>query len=296
LAAELFRAYLKQVLVDGFFHADPHPGNVFLTDDGRIALLDLGMIAQIAPGMQESLLQLLLAISENQGEQAAARAVQLGEPREGFDEPEFRRRIADLVTRKHGATVENIGVGRVVLDVSRIAAACSLRIPQAMTMLGKTLLNLDQVAITLNPTFDPNQAVRDNSLDIMRNRMLQSLSPGHLFAGLLDIKETVQALPRRLNRILDRVANNDLEVKIDAFDERRLLEGLQKIANRIALGIILAALIVGAALMMNIPTTWRIFGYPGLAILFFLFAAGAGLLLAVNILLNDVRSRKQKPR
>jgi predicted unusual protein kinase regulating ubiquinone biosynthesis (AarF/ABC1/UbiB family) len=296
LATELFRAYLKQVLVDGFFHADPHPGNVFLTDDGRIALLDLGMVAKIAPGMQENLLQLLLAISENQGEQAASRALQIGEPREDFDEPEFRRRIADLVTRKHGATVEKLGIGRIVMDVSRIAAACRLRIPQAMTMIGKTLLNLDQVAITLDPTFDPNQAVRDNALEIMRDRMVQSLSPGHLFAGLLDIRETLQALPRRVNRILDRVANNDLEVKVDAIDERRLLEGLQKIANRIALGIILAALIIGAALMMNIPTTWRVLGYPGLAILFFLVAAGAGLLLAVNILLNDVRSRKQKPQ
>jgi predicted unusual protein kinase regulating ubiquinone biosynthesis (AarF/ABC1/UbiB family) len=242
--------------------------------------------------MRENLLQLLLAISENQGEEAASRALRVGEPREGFDEPEFRRRITDLVTRKHGETVEKLGVGRIVLDVTRIAAACRLRIPQAMTMLGKTLLNLDQVATTLNPTFDPNQAVRDNAVEIMRNRMLQSLSTGHLFAGLLDIKETLQALPRRVNRILDRVANNDLEIKVDAIDERRLLEGLQKIANRIALGIILAALIIGAALMMNIPTTWRVFGYPGLAILFFLVAASAALMLAVNILLHDVRSRK----
>src|SRR5215216_311395 len=70
LAEQLFRAYLKQILVDGFFHADPHPGNVFLTDDERIALLDLGMVARLAPGLQEKLLQLLLAVAEGRSEEA----------------------------------------------------------------------------------------------------------------------------------------------------------------------------------------------------------------------------------
>src|SRR5437868_5281886 len=86
LAEELFRAYLQQILVDGFFHADPHPGNIFLTDDGRIALLDLGMTGRVSGSLQDQLLKLLLAIAEGQGEKAAETAIRIGEPRKDFDE------------------------------------------------------------------------------------------------------------------------------------------------------------------------------------------------------------------
>ena len=86
LAEELIRAYLHQILIDGFFHADPHPGNVFITDDGRIALIDLGMVGHLSPTLQDKLLKLVLAISEGRGEEAADAAIALGEMREGFDE------------------------------------------------------------------------------------------------------------------------------------------------------------------------------------------------------------------
>jgi len=118
------------------------------------------------------------------------------------------------------------------------------------------------------------------------------VSPGMIFSNLLDLKDFMRMLPRRINRILDRIADNDLEVRVDAIDERRLLAWFQKIANRITLGLIIAALIVGAAMLMSVPTAWTILGYPGLAILFFFAAAGAGIFLMVNILLNDVRSTK----
>src|SRR5947208_3583591 len=97
LAEQLFRAYLEQILVHGFFHADPHPGNVFITQDYRIALLDLGMVGQIMPRMQEDLLQLLVAVSEGRGEEAAQIAIKIGEPTADFDNNEFNRRISEIV-------------------------------------------------------------------------------------------------------------------------------------------------------------------------------------------------------
>src|SRR5205085_165564 len=86
LANQLFRGYLDQILVEGFFHADPHPGNVFLTPNHRIALLDLGMVGRIMPRLQEDLLQLLLAISEGHGEDASQIAIKIGQPRREFDQ------------------------------------------------------------------------------------------------------------------------------------------------------------------------------------------------------------------
>ena len=154
-------------------------------------------------------------------------------------------------------------------------------------MLGKTLLNLDQVGWTLDPDFDPNAALRRNAAEILRHRVMKSFSPGNLFSSVLEVQDLVQTLPRRMNRILEHVANNDLEVRVQAIDETKLMAGFQKVANRITMGLVLAALIVGAAMLMQVPTSFQIFGYPGLAIIFFLVAAAGGILLVLNILFKD---------
>ena len=243
LAEELHRAYLKQILVDGFFHADPHPGNVFLTNDGRLALVDLGMVGWISSGLQENLLKLLLAISEGRGEEAAERAAEIGEKLETFDETEFRRRVVELVGEYHSARLEQIQVGRVVIEVSRSSAAAGMRLPAELTILGKTLLDLDEIGRTLDPEFDPNASVRNYAARLMQRRMLKSASPANLYASLLEAKDFVQKLPGRVNKVLDILANNQLRLDVDAVDERLLIAGLHKIANRISLGLILAALI-----------------------------------------------------
>ncbi len=289
LAEELFRAYLQQILVDGFFHADPHPGNVFLTDDYRIALIDLGMVGKIMPGLQEQLLQLLLAIAEGRGNDAADTAIKVGDRKEDFAEKEFKHAIAEIVAKQQGATVEQMQVGRLVLEVTQAAGENGIRVPAELTMLGKTLLNLDQVGRTIAPEFDPNASIRRNAAQIMQQRLLKSLSPGNLFSGVLELKDLVQRLPARLNKIIDAIANNEMKISVDAIDEKTLVIGFQKVANRITVGLIIAALIVGAAMMMRVQTTFRIWGYPGLAILLFLAAAGAGVFLLINILFYDKR-------
>jgi predicted unusual protein kinase regulating ubiquinone biosynthesis (AarF/ABC1/UbiB family) len=291
LAEELFRAYLEQILVHGFFHADPHPGNVFITPDYRIALLDLGMVGRILPRLQEDLLQLLLAIAEGRGDEAANIAIKIGEKKDDFKSKEFVRRIGEIVAQQKTATVEQMQVGRLVLEVTQTSAESGIRVPPELTMLGKTLLNLDQVGRALAPEFDPNASIRRNGAQIMQQRLVRSLSPGNLFSGVLELKDLVQRLPARLNKVIDAVANNEFKVNVDAIDERTLIEGFQKVANRITVGLILAALIVGAAMLMRVETSFRIWGYPGLAILLFLLAAGGGVALLINILFYDKSNR-----
>ena len=292
LAEEVFRAYLEQILVHGFFHADPHPGNVFLTDDYRIALLDLGMVGRIMPRLQEDLLQLLLAISEGRGEEAADIAIKIGDSRDMDDEQTFRRRISEIVAVQKTATVSQMEVGRLVLEVTQISAASGIRVPPELTMLGKTLLNLDQVGRTLAPKFDPNASIRRNAAEMLRQRLLKSLSPGNLFSGILELKDLIQRLPGRVNKFFDALANNEFKVTVDAIDERKLMVSFQKVANRITVGLIVASLIVGAALLMRVDTSFRIWGYPGLAIIFFLGAAACGIFLLINILFYD-KSNKE---
>jgi ubiquinone biosynthesis protein len=294
LADDLFRAYLKQILVDGFFHADPHPGNVFLTDDGRLALIDVGMVGRVTPDLQDELMRLLLTISEGKGEEAADLMIRLGAPADGYRPHAFRDRVVELVVRYHNASADQLQIGRVMLELTRGAAENGLRMPPQLTMLGKTLLNLDQVGRTLDSGFEPNAAIRRHAGDLMRQRMLKNSSPGNLFSSMLEANEFVQRLPARLNRVLDAVADREVEVRIRLMNETVMMEGLQKVANRIAMGLVLAALIIGAAMMMNVETSFRILGYPAIAIILFLTAAVGGVVLVLNILAHDRRTRGEQ--
>ena len=295
LAEELFKAYLKQVLIDGFFHADPHPGNVFLTDDGRVALLDLGMTGRLSSNMQESLLRLLIAISEGNGDETVKIILRISETTADFDEAEFTKKASEFVSEQKDQTLSHKDVGRALMEVSRTAAQTGLYVPSELILLGKTLLQLEEVGKMLCPDFNPNASVRRNVAEIMTTRMRKSATPGNLFSSFLEMKDFVGGLPGRVNKILDVVGNSELEVNVKTPDAHQLLSGFEKIANRVTTGIILAALIVGAALMMRISSSFQIFGYPGIAMICFLIALGGSGWLVLGILWKDYQDkRKQK--
>jgi predicted unusual protein kinase regulating ubiquinone biosynthesis (AarF/ABC1/UbiB family) len=293
LAEEAFRAYLKQILVDGFFHADPHPGNVFVTDDNRIALLDLGMVARFSPDMQDNLLRLLLAVADGRGDDAADVAIGIGRKRENFDEIGFRRQIADMVGQYQGVNLEQMQIGRVVLEMSRISGDSGIRVPPELTMLGKTLLNLDLVGRTLDPDFDPNAAIRRNAADITRQRLRKSLSPGNALQSLMDTKEFIGRLPGRVNKVLDLLTENRLRLEVDAIDEKLLIEGFQKVANRIAMGLILAAMIMAAAMLVNADTEWALWRWLAIG-MFGLALAGALWMALLIFFFDEHRDKRNK--
>ena len=296
LAEELFKAYLKQVLIDGFFHADPHPGNVFLTDDGRVALLDLGMTGRVNSNMQEHLLRLLLAISEGNGDEAVKIVLRVSETADDFDEEQFTKKATEFVSEQRNQTLNRQDVGKALMDVARTAAQTGIYAPTELTLLGKTLLQLEQIGKSLCPTFNPNASVRQNVGEIVRTRMRQGATPGRLFASLMEMKDFVGGLPERLNKILDVIGNSELEVNVKTPDARHLLNGFEKIANRVTTGIILAALIVGAALMMRIPSSFQVFGYPGIAMICFLIALGGSGWLVLGILWKDYKDKHKEKK
>jgi predicted unusual protein kinase regulating ubiquinone biosynthesis (AarF/ABC1/UbiB family) len=174
LVEELVAAYLQQILVDGFFHADPHPGNVLLTEDGRLALIDLGMIGYVTPRMQDYLLQLLLSVSEGRPDEAATYAMKLGQARAAFDETAFRRKVADLVAQKRDAAADEMPVGRAVLELAWVSGECGLRLPPELAMLGKTLLHLDEIGRRLDPEAPLNDLVRRHTASILQQRLVPS--------------------------------------------------------------------------------------------------------------------------
>jgi predicted unusual protein kinase regulating ubiquinone biosynthesis (AarF/ABC1/UbiB family) len=295
LADELIKAYLHQILIDGFFHADPHPGNVFITEDGRLALIDLGMVGHLSPTLQDKLLKLILAISEGRGEDAADAAIALGEKREEFDEDAFKRDVVATVGRYFGASLEEFQVGRIVLEVNQSAGVHGIKSPVELTMLGKTLLTLDNIARTLAPALDVNASIRTNASSLMQRRLLKSLSPGTVFTTMLEAKEFAEQLPRRINRVLESLASSQLKLKVEVIDEGAVIDGLQKVANRITMGLVVAALILSAAMMMRIESRFTLLGYPGFPIVLMLVAGSLAAWLVFNILAHD-RAPRSKTR
>jgi ubiquinone biosynthesis protein len=286
LVDDLFSAYLQQILGDGFFHADPHPGNVLLTADGRLALLDVGMVARLTASARDCCVKLLLAVSDGNGEGAAEAFASLGTKSDDFDGDRFRIAASDLVLR----SVElghRLQAGAVVMEMTRIAGTCGLRPAPEMALVGKALLNLDQVAQSLDPSFAPAEAIRRNTTAILQTRM--TTSAGGLLGAAMEARDFTVQLPGRINRVMDAVATGQFQLKVDAIDEPQLLAVLQRLANRLASGLVLASLVVGAALMMQIPTTSRILGYPSIAMICFALAAAGGVVLLLSVVLADRR-------
>jgi ubiquinone biosynthesis protein len=293
LSEEIFAAFLKQIVIDGVVHADPHPGNVYLTDDHRIAFFDLGMVIRIPSNMQEQLVRLLMAISEGHGDEAADITIRICTKTDESNRDNMTSAISRLIVENKDATLEQLRVGRLMLTMAHIAAENGYQVPSQMTMVGKALTNLDEVGRTLDPNFNPNAAIRRNSMRLLRKQARKEFSVPMMMHNAIETNRLIQRLPGKLNDLIDTISKNEFRIHVDAIDETRLVQGFQKVANRITMGLILAALIVGAALLMRVSTDFTLFGYPGLAIICFIGAATGGVVLLINILMHDETDRKR---
>jgi predicted unusual protein kinase regulating ubiquinone biosynthesis (AarF/ABC1/UbiB family) len=297
LAGALLRGYLDQAFVNGEIHADPHPGNLLLTEDGRLAIFDLGMIAHVPPKRRDRLLKLLFAAVDGRGEDVANEGISISTRLEDFDEERYQREVGQLVAsyaaRSGGRTVSE---GRLVLDLTRIATACGLRTPPELSLLGKTLLNLESICDALDPDMDAKDIVRDHLENVMRQRLRRSLSPAGLAGELIEVEGLIREAPRKVSNLLTLLSENRLQVRLDGLDDSKLMENMQKIANRITVGLIIAALLVASALMMRVDTGTRLFGYPAVAMVMFLVAALLGLFVVGSVLMTDHKARPKEER
>ena len=162
-----------------------------------------------------------------------------------------------------------------------------MALPFEFGTLGTTLVNLDKVADMLDNNFDSRKFLEKNVTEIMKGHVMRTLSPAHVFQNILEAVDLLEKLPGKVGTILDAVAANQLKITVDAIDEQLLMSGCQKIANRITMGLVLAALIMGATQLMQIKSTFTIWGYPGIAIIWFILAAGCGFGLVLEIFISD---------
>lgn len=251
IAKDLLSAYLKQMVIDGVFHCDPHPGNILLTDDGRLALMDFGMVGRFDSGQKDNIILLLLAFSERLGERVADTYLDMIEIPKDVDRRAFTQDVSALVSRYHDMSGGRMAIGTALLDLTRLAQANNTPVPTAMTLLGKAMLNLDGTIRVLSPQLDPVQLIRDYMLKVMEKRIAGQLSPGRIFAWVIDMKRLVENSPRRTDMILDKLSNDQLTLRLEVDHLDEAVKGMNRAANRLSLSIIVAALIIGGKFVVD---------------------------------------------
>jgi ubiquinone biosynthesis protein len=287
MARDLLRAYLDQIFVHRLVHADPHPGNLILCGD-RLALVDAGMVLRLAPRMRDDLLSLMQATVEGESDRVANLIERLGERLPMFDARAWQRRCGRLVLRYCSQSAhDEIGAGELLVALARQSVESGLRPPPEIAALGRTLLALEGSAKRLDPDLRPNVVVRERLDDLIRRRVSEEFSRKRIRGHLIELANFGTTLPQQLRDALELIAHNRLRVRISGLGEARLLENLQKIANRISAGLISAGLVVAAALTLRIDAGPRLLGYPALALVLFLTAFGLGVALIVSALRSD---------
>jgi predicted unusual protein kinase regulating ubiquinone biosynthesis (AarF/ABC1/UbiB family) len=290
LAGVITRAYLKQVCVDGFWHSDPHPGNIFIrdVDDGaQLVLLDFGQVSHISHELQDEIIKLLLAISSNRGHEVADACVRMSELQEGFDVTHFIKDISTIVANFHEADVRQVNAGQLIFSVIAIANGNGVKAPAELAMLAKTLLHLDGITKKLDRDFDPQNVIRGYAEELIAQKLMQKFNPRNFYPALLDLNQLVLDLPHRAREILDQTAAGRLTVAIKLTQAEVFLAGIHKIANRITVGAVAAALLISSTMLMRVPSRFSILGYPGLAVVGYFISMVVALYLVVSIVMRD---------
>jgi predicted unusual protein kinase regulating ubiquinone biosynthesis (AarF/ABC1/UbiB family) len=330
VAVELTRAYLKQITIDGHFHADPHPGNVFvvLADsenpptpsevkasdrrdvqrpavtplsriendaqrlaapqpaeiDVKLALIDFGMTARLSATLREHIIRLLLDLADNRGDDAAETLIEVGTELPGFDREGYVREIAGLMARNYNLPMGELDTGKVLYDAINISYQRGLRLPAELTLLAKTLFNLDNVTRSIDATYSPIPTIREFGNQIIADRARRDLNPRRLYQLATEGSDLLMALPHRLDLITSRLASNDFETKVNVPQMSLMIQALQKVANRVFSGLVLAGLLVASAMLLPYG---RALGMAG-----FVLAGVIGVWMVLAILWSD-RDRKR---
>lgn len=241
LAHSICSAYLHQVLELGFFHADPHPGNLLLDEDGTLALIDLGMTEVVDEQDQFAFAELVNGLAQGSTGEVVNALLSLSTPTAHADEEALRAATRRAVRRAVALRGVEPTFGATTFALLRAMLDHGFRPAPQLSVLARTLAMLDEVLALLDPTFDTGEVVREHAGHQLW-REVQNLDPG------LPLAQLARRSPRTLTRLLDQLADGRLTFQIDALDEDRVLASVQKVANRIAGALIVAALLVGGAI------------------------------------------------
>ena len=284
LAATGADIVLKMVLEDGFFHADPHPGNIFYLPDGRIGVIDFGMVGRVSEQRRFQIVQLLHGLVERESAPVAAVLMEWGEGGGEVDEARLQADVGAFVDQYRGVPLKDLHMGLMLTDVTTILRDNGLSLPPDLALMIKAFLTLEGMGRQLDPDFDMAGAARP----FLQRVVLQRYSPRTLLKRgrrtALDAMELVGDLPRELRRLLRTARRGRLHMQVEVTSLKAFGEQVDRAANRLTMGVITAALVVGSSIVMNsagggVSSRWLL----ALGVLGFVGAGLIGLWILLSI-------------
>lgn len=286
LARAVCNAYLDQIVDAGFFHADPHPGNFLLAANGRLTLIDLGMVEVLDAQERAGVAQLVLGLARGSAVVATEALQQLSEPGHDADPAALRRLVAQAVRQSVALRGIEPTFGTTTYALLRALMACGYRpIPQ-LASVARTLAMLDEVLQLLDPELDPASVVEARAGEMAWSSVFEGLSGSQLAARGLDVSQLATRGPRQAMQLLEQLATGTFRVQVDAFDEERTFDNMRKIGNRIAGALIVAALLMSGALIDN-GASGQVAGLSYHALILLLLGGGGAVTLLSSILIFD---------
>jgi ubiquinone biosynthesis protein len=252
LAREFFRAYIRQVVVEGVYHADPHRGNVFLTPDRRLVLLDFGLLGRLDDETRTTLSLLLLAIARNRADDVASLLLGVSLMTVESDEAAFVHELRRKLPRYQWRSLGSIRAGEALADLQRICLRYGIRLPPSFALVGKTLAQADSIARTLDPELDPIALLEDEAQALMLAEAERRLEPNQLLSLIFTQLGPLTRLPRRVGQIADRLESGTLKVGVAPTDLGVVEHVMRSVSNRIGAALIVVGLLLSSALLARV--------------------------------------------
>jgi len=251
LTTLLFRVFFQQIYIDGFFHADPHPGNIFYLDDGRLALIDCGMIGRLDPRTQQILTEMLLAIVDIDAQRCSQLTLELSESANSVNLINLENDYDRMLRKYYNLSISQINFSEVFYEILEVSRNNNVKLPSNMGLYAKSLANLEGVARGFNPEVNLLYEVRPLMTDLFRNQILGNNPIPTLLRTTLDLKSLSLQGPRQLELFLDRVTSETLSWNFNIRELEPLRRSLDDSANRLSFSIIVGSLIMGAAIISS---------------------------------------------
>ncbi len=276
------RAILLMILEEGFFHADPHPGNILYLPDNHIGLLDFGMVGRLSEQRRHEVAELLHGLVSRDAESAASILLEWSED-DKVSEARLGEDVEEFIEHYHGVPLQQLDLSAMIGDITGVLRQHHLILPPDLVLMFKAFLTLEGMGRRLEPEFD----MAGEAAPIIEEVLQRHYSPANLARRMrksaMQTLRLIGDLPADLSRLLRNASKGRIEVHVDIRSLKEVSNQLDQAASRLTLGIVTAALIIGSAIVMNVQAGQQAFGLPLLGLLGFVGAALGGVWLLVSI-------------
>jgi len=278
------RSLFHQILINGFFHADPHSGNVRMLDDGKLCLLDWGSVGQLTRRMRYGLVDLFLAFIKGDSEKVMRTAIGLADVVNPIDRRTMEREIMFSMREHYNPDTGEGDIGRAILHLLYVFGRNGVDLARDYSLMSKAILCVEETGKILDPDFNLKDEFEPVLRDLVKERANPWMRAGELRESLMQGIEYLQMLPDELHRILRKVEKDKLKVNLQHKGLEDLDDTISDASNKITLGIILGCLLVGSSLIVSSHVPPIVFGYPILGWMGYLLSAIFGTWVVFDIL------------